>query len=160
MILGMTLFTFVHVLISLVAIVTGFVVLAGLWSARRLPGWTAIFLLFSILTDVTGYMFVRPHILPSHIVGAISLVLLAIACFALYGRHLAAGWRGAYAVTAVIALYLNVFVLVVQAFLKVPALHALAPAGSETPFKLAQGVVLLFFIFAGWRAARKFRPVL
>jgi hypothetical protein len=163
MLLGMSLSTFttVHVIISLLAIVSGLVaVLVGMLKADRMPRWTAFFLITTILTSVTGFMFPATKLLPSHIVGIISLLLLALALFALYGKHLAGTWRAMYVVTAVISLYLNVFVLVVQSFLKVASLHALAPTGTETPFKVAQGVVLLLFVAIGWAAVKKFRPAL
>jgi hypothetical protein len=158
MILGMDLYTFTHVVISLVGIASGFVVLFAMLGGRNLPGWTALFLATNVLTSATGYGFHNDHVTPGQIVGALDLIALAVALYALYVRHLAGGWRTAYVVAAVIALYFNVFVLVVQAFAKVPALHALAPTGSENPFKLVQGVVLLLFLLAGWRATRTFRP--
>jgi hypothetical protein len=132
MILGMSLSTFVtvHVIISLIAIASGVVVMFGLLTSKSMPGLTAIFLLFTILTSATGFMIpplLSEKLLPSHMVGALSLVLLAIACIALYGMKLSGAWRWIYAVTALLSLYLNVFVLVIQGFLKVPALHALAP---------------------------------
>src|SRR6266702_7155047 len=130
MVLGLSLpaFTMVHVIISLIAIVAGLVVMFGLLGSQPLPGLTAIFLLFTILTSVTGFLFPFTQLLPSHMVGILSLVLLAIACIALYAMRLAGVWRSVYVVTAMTSLYLNVFVLVVQGFLKVPALHALAPS--------------------------------
>ena len=157
MMLGMSLptFTLFHVIISLVGIATGLVVVFGMLSAKRLPRWTAVFLITTIATSVTGFMFPATKLLPSHIVGIISLVVLAIALLAIYVRHLAGAWRAIYVVTAVIALYLNVFVAVVQSFLKVPALHALAPTGTETPFKIAQALVLVIFIAIGWLAVRR-----
>lgn len=158
MILGMTVFTFVHVLISLIGILSGLVVAYGLVTSQRLPAWTAVFLATTVLTSVTGFGFVRPHILPSHIVGIISLVLLAAAILALYVRRLSGVWRLVYVIGAVGSLYLNVFVLVVQSFQKVAPLHALAPTGSETPFKLVQGVALILFVALGVVAARKFHP--
>ncbi len=158
MILGMSVFTFVHVLISLVGIGTGLVVLYGLLTSRRLPAWTAAFLATTVLTSVTGFGFVRPHLLPSHIVGIVSLVLLAAAIFALYVRRLGGVWRLVYVIGAVASLYLNVFVLIVQSFQKVAPLHALAPTGSELPFKLVQGAALLVFIALGVLAARRFHP--
>ena len=160
MMLGLSLesFTVVHVIISLVAIAAGFVVLAGLLSGNTSGGWTAVFLATTVLTSITGFMFPFAKFLPSHGVGLISLAVLAIALFALYGQHLAGAWRWIYVVAAVTALYFNVFVLVVQAFLKVPALHALAPNGSEPPFAIAQGVVLLAFLVLGYLALRRFHP--
>src|SRR2546427_12748531 len=129
MTLGLSLetFTIVHVIISLVGLVSGFVVLKGLLSSRRCAGWTALFLITTVLTSVTGFGFPFDHFLPSHAVGAISLVFLAVALFAVYVKHLAGAWRWTYVVSAVIALWFNVFVLIVQAFMKISALKALAP---------------------------------
>src|SRR5262245_22575150 len=124
-------YTLVHVVISLIGIATGFVVLAGLLKNQRLDGWTAVFLVTTAATGLTGFGFPFVRLLPSHIVGAISLVVLAIAIVARYRHRMARGWRATYVVTAVMALYFNVFVLVVQSFQKVPALAALAPTQSE-----------------------------
>jgi len=160
MVLGLSLptFTAVHVLISLVGIVSGFIALVGLVRSSVLRGWTALFLVTTILTSVTGFLFPFTKLLPSHIVGIISLVLLAVAVFALYGQHLRGIWRPAYVVTALLSLYLNVFVLIVQLFLKVAALKALAPTQSEPPFLAAQGVTLLFFVVIIIVSAIRFRP--
>jgi hypothetical protein len=165
MILGMSLSTFVlvHVIISLVGIVAGFVVMFGMLGSNRMPGWTAIFLLLTILTSATGFLIpplVSDKLLPSHIIGALSLILLAIACFALYGQKLSGSWRWIYVLTALLAQYFNVFVLVIQSFLKVGPLHALAPSvpPSEPPFAVAQGVVLVFFIIFIIGAIRRFHP--
>jgi hypothetical protein len=162
MILGMSLSTFtqLHVALSLVGILTGLLVLASLLRSQVQGGVTAVFLITTILTSATGFLFPVKEILPSHIVGIISLVALAIAVFALYSRRLAGSWRWIYVAAAVLSLYLNVFVLVVQAFLKVPSLHALAPKGSEPPFVIAQLIVLVLFVWLGIRAARSFRPAL
>ena len=129
MILGMSLatFTMVHVIISLIGIVSGIIVMFGLLGSDRKPGMTALFLLSTILTSATGFLFPFTQLLPSHILGILSLVLLAIACVALYGMKLSGAWRWIYVVTAMASLYLNVFVLVIQSFLKIPALTALAP---------------------------------
>ena len=163
MILGMSLSTFttVHVIISLVGIVSGIVVMFGLLGSHRMPGLTAIFLLFTILTSATGFLFPFEKLMPSHMIGILSLVLLAIACIALYGMKLSGAWRGIYVVTALISLYLNVFVLIIQSFLKVAPLHALAPSvpPSEPPFAVVQGIVLLFFVIVIVGAVRRFRPV-
>jgi len=166
MILGMSLSTFVtvHVIISLIGIVAGIIVMFGLLGSNRMPGLTAIFLLFTILTSATGFLIpplLTETLLPSHIIGILSLVLLAIACIALYGMQLSGAWRWIYVLTAMISLYLNVFVLVVQSFLKVPALHALAPSvpPSEPPFAVVQGIVLVFFIIVIVGAVRRYRPV-
>jgi hypothetical protein len=163
MVLGMSLatFTLVHVIISLIAIVTGLLVMFGLLGSRRMPGLTATFLLFTVLTSVTGFVFPFTQLLPSHMVGIISLVLLAIACIALYAMKLAGPWRSIYVVTAMTSLYLNVFVLVVQAFLKVPALHALAPSvpPAGPVFAVVQGIVLMFFVLVIIGAWRRFKPM-
>jgi hypothetical protein len=162
MVLGMSLanFTTVHVIISLIGIVSGIIVMFGMLGSNRMPGLTAIFLLFTILTSATGFLFPFTQLLPSHIVGILSLVLLAIACIALYAMGLAGPWRWIYVVTALASLYLNVFVLVIQSFLKVPALHALAPSvpPSEPPFAVVQGIVLLFFVLVIIGAWRRFHP--
>ena len=149
--------TLIHVVISLIGIVTGLVVLAGLLSGKRLDSWTAVFLLTTTATSLTGFGFPFEQLLPSHIVGAISLVVLAVAILARYAYRMAGAWRTAYVVTAVTALYLNVFVLVVQTFQKVPALAALAPTQSEPPFAIAQLIVLVLFLVLGYRAVVSFR---
>src|SRR5208337_116011 len=159
MILGMTTstFTLLHVIISLAGIGSGFVVLYGLLNGKGFDGWTAIFLTTTVATSVTGFAFPFDHLLPSHKVGLISLVVLAAAIAARYVFHLAGAWGRTYVVCAGLALYLNVFVAVVQAFLKIPALKALAPTQKEPPFLVAQLVVLVIF---GWliiRAAKRFR---
>jgi hypothetical protein len=163
MILGMSLpaFTSLHVIISLVAIVSGVVVMFGLLGSNRMPALTATFLLLTILTSATGFLFPFQKLLPSHMVGMLSLVLLAIACVALYAMKLAGAWRWIYVATAMVALYLNVFVLVIQGFLKVAPLHALAPSvpPSEPAFLTVQGVVLAFFIVVIIGAVRRFRPI-
>src|ERR1700693_3975177 len=133
MILGMTTFTFVHVMLSLIGIFSGFVVVFGLLAGKRLDGWTALFLVSTVLTSVTGFLFPFHRFLPSHGVGIVSLIVLAVAILARYAFHLACAWRPISAVTAVIALYLNVFVLIAQAFQKVPALKAMAPTQSQPP---------------------------
>jgi hypothetical protein len=151
-------FTLFHVALSVVGIASGLIVLYGLLTANRMRAMTFVFLLTSIATSVTGYFFHRDHILPSHIVGAIALAVLVVTVAALYVSHLRGIWRAVYVVGAVASLYLNVFVLIAQAFLKVPALNALAPTGSEPPFAIAQGIVLLLFIVLGFRAVRQFHP--
>jgi hypothetical protein len=163
MILGMSLslFTTVHVIISLIAIVAGIVVMFGLLGSKPMPGLTAIFLLFTILTSATGFLFPFEKLLPSHIIGIVSLVLLAIACIALYGMKLSGAWRWIYVLTAMISLYFNVFVLVIQSFLKIPALTALAPGNppSGPAFAVIQGIVLLFFVVVIIGAMRRYRPM-
>ena len=163
MVLGMSLsaFTTLHVIISLIGIVSGLVVLSGLFGSNRMPGITALFLLTTILTSATGFLFPVEKLLPSHMVGILSLVLLAIACIGLYVSKLSGAWRWIYVATAMIALYFNVFVLVIQGFLKVPALTALAPGNPPTGpvFAVVQGIALLFFVVAIIGALRRFRPV-
>jgi hypothetical protein len=154
---GLEIFTAFHVILSLVGIASGFVVLFGLFGAKRLDGWTAVFLATTIATSVTGFFFPFHRFLPSHAVGIVSLLVLAVVLFARYGRHLAGPWRAIYVIGGVFALYLNVFVLVAQAFQKVPALRALAPTQSEPPFAIAQLVVLAIFVVLAIRAMKGFR---
>ena len=151
-------FTILHVAISLIGIVSGLIVLFGMLRARRLPGWTALFLATTVLTSVTGFMFPINGLTPAIAVGVISIVILAIALMALYVKHLSGAWRWIYVTTALAALYFNVFVLIVQSFQKVPALQKLAPTQSEPPFSVTQGVVLVAFLVLGTMAARRFRP--
>ena len=162
MVLGMSLsaFTTLHVVISLIAILAGLIVMFGMLGSNPMPGLTAIFLLFTILTSATGFLFPFNGVTPGDVVGALSLVLLAIACIALYGMKLSGGWRWIYVVTALISLYLNVFVLVIQSFLKIPALTALAPGNPPTGpiFAVVQGIVLVFFVVMIIGAVRRFRP--
>jgi hypothetical protein len=162
----MSLATFVnvHVIISLIAIVAGIIVMFGMLGSRRPGGLTAIFLLLTILTSATGFLIpplLSDKLLPSHIIGILSLVLLLIACIALYAMELSGAWRRIYVLTALLALYFNVFVLVIQSFLKIPALAAVAPGNppSGPVFAVVQGVVLVFFVLMIIGAWRRFRPV-
>lgn len=157
MVFGMTPFTLFHVLLSLIGIASGGVVVLGLLSAKPLNRWTALFLGTTLATSVTGFMFPFVEFLPSHATGIVSLVVLGFALYARYVRHLAGSWRKIYVINALVALYLNVFVLVVQLFLKVPALKALAPTQTEAPFAIAQLVVLLAFAGLTVLSARRFR---
>ena len=150
-------FTLAHVVISLIGIGSGLVVSLGMLTGKRLNGWTGLFLATTVLTSVTGFGFPFDQLLPAHIVGGISLVVLALAIFARYGRRLAGAWRRVYVIGAVVALYLNVFVLVVQLFRRVPALQTLAPTQSEPPFVIAQVAVLALFILLGVFATKRFR---
>jgi hypothetical protein len=166
MILGISLSAFItlHVVISIIAIVAGIIVMFGLLGSNRMPGLTAIFLLLTILTNATGFLIpplLSDTLLPSHMIGILSLVLLAIACLALYGMKLSGAWRWVYVLTALVSLYLNVFVLIIQSFLKIPALHALAPSvpPREPPFAIVQGIVLVFFAIVIIGALRRFRPM-
>ena len=151
----MTTYTLIHVVFSLVGIGSGLVVVLGLIAGKRLSLSNALFLGTTVATSITGYGFPFDHLLPSHIVGAVSLIVLALAIYAYYPRHLAGRWRATYVISAVAALYFNCFVLVVQAFLKVPALNALAPTQSEPPFAIAQLAVLVLFIVLGTLAVRR-----
>jgi hypothetical protein len=157
MIFGMTPLTFFHVLLSLIGIFSGFIAVFGMIAGKRLDGWTALFLVTTALTSITGFFFPFHKLLPSHIVAMVSLAVLALAIPARYLLHLAGAWRKVYAVTASIALYLNVFVLVAQLFMKVPSLHVLAPTGTEPPFLISQVVVMVLFIALTIAAAIKFR---
>jgi hypothetical protein len=154
-------FTSFHTILSLIAILAGAFVIKSLIGNERPGFWTLVFLATMIATDVTGFMFPFDKILPSHIFGVLSLGLMAIALLAHYAFHFPGVWRGVYAVTIGIAVYLNYFVLVTQLFLKVPALHALAPGAPdkpESPFLIAQGIVLVIFVWLIWRGAKSFRP--
>ena len=163
MILGLSLsaFTLLHVIISLIAIAAGLVVMVGLFGSSRMPVMTAIFLLFTILTSATGFLFPFTQLLPSHMIGILSLVLLAVACIALYAMKLSGPWSGVYVLTALISLYLNVFVLVIQSFLKIPSLQVLAPGNPPTGpvFAVVQGLILVVFVAVIVGAWRRFRPM-
>lgn len=154
---GLQIFTIVHVVISLAAIGAGFVVLFGLLAGKRLDGWTAFFLATTVATSVTGFGFPIHGFTPGLGLGVVSLLALAVAIYARYGRHLIGGWRRVYVVSAVAALYFNFFVLIAQSFQKAPALKALAPTQSEPPFALVQGVALAAFLILGYQAAVRFR---
>jgi hypothetical protein len=160
MIVGMSVaaFTLFHVILSLIGIASGLIVLLGMLGGKRMPALTAIFLATTVATSVTGFMFHFASFGPPEIVGAISLVVLALSVLALYSYKLAGAWRRTYVASAVLALYLNVFVAVVQTFQKVAFFHALAPTQTEPPFAIAQGIVLLAFIALGLAALKKFRP--
>ncbi len=153
----LAIFTLVHVLISLAGICSGFGVLAGLIASKRLNYWTAFFLLTTVLTSVTGFFFPFHGFTPAIGTGIVSLVPLALAIYARYVRSLAGAWRKTYVINAVIALYLNVFVLIVQLFQKVPAFKALAPNQNEPPFAITQLAVLLIFVVLGTVATMRFR---
>ena len=158
MILGMTTatYTLLHVLISLAGIVSGFLVMYGWLAGKQLNRWTAFFLVTTVATSATGFGFPFEKLLPSHIIGTLSLIVLAIAILALYRYRLQGGWRRTYIITAAIAQYFNVFVLVVQSFQKVPALKTLAPKGSEPPFLISQLVVLALFVVLTTLATKRF----
>ncbi len=162
MMLGLSLsaFTTLHVIISLIAIVAGLVVMFGMVGPYKSGGLTAIFLLLTILTSVTGFMFPFNGVTPGILIGILSCVLLAVACLALYSMKLAGPWRWIYLLTALISLYLNVFVLVIQSFLKIPPLHELAPGNPPAglAFLVVQGIVLVFFAIMIIQVWRRFRP--
>jgi hypothetical protein len=151
-------FTLFHVVLSLIGIASGLVVMAGMWAGKRLGGWTALFLATTVATSVTGFLFHSAKFGPPHVIGLLSLALLVLAILALYSYHLAGSWRWIYVVTAMLALYFNVFVAVVQAFQKLPLLQPLAPTGTEPPFAIAQGLVLVAFIGFTALALKRFYP--
>ena len=157
MIMDLPMFTLIHVVVSVLAMIAGLVVVGGLMSGARLDGWTAFFLAATILTSVSGFGFPLTQVSPAHVVGALSLGVLIVCLVARYGKHLAGRWRATYVTTAVTALYLNVFVLLVQLFAKTPALAQLAPTQREAPFAVTQGLVLLLFVWLGWAAIRGFQ---
>jgi hypothetical protein len=152
----MDLYTKIHVIISLVGIVSGLVVLVAMMMGSDRNGWTSLFLVSTVATSLTGFGFPINGFTPALAFGVLSLVLLAAAIAARYALRLAGHWRWVFVVGAVVALYLNVFVLVVQSFLKIPALNALAPTGTEAPFAIAQGIVLVLFVCAGILAVRRY----
>jgi len=160
MILGMSIATYtaLHVAVSLIGIGSGLIVLFGLLSGRKLDRWTAVFLITTALTSIGGFGFPFTHLLPSHVLGIISLVVLAVAIPARYVFHLSGSWRSAYVITASLALYFNIFVLVVQSFEKVPSLKAAAPTQKEPPFLVAQLLVLVTFAILTVFATIKFHP--
>jgi hypothetical protein len=154
---NLPMFTLIHVVISVLGIIAGLVVVGGLIAGARLDGWTAFFLATTVLTSVTGFGFPLTKVAPAHIAGALSLVVLAVCLAARYWKQLEGGWRATYVITAVTALYLNVFVLVVQLFVKTPPLAQLAPTQKEAPFAVTQALVLLLFVALGWAALRGLR---
>ncbi|MCO5066171.1 MAG: hypothetical protein M9924_17400 [Rhizobiaceae bacterium] len=158
MFFGVSLLQDIHVLISLVGIVTGLLVVWGLLKSRTMEGLTAIFLVTTLLTNLTGFLFPITGFTPALGVGVIGTLVMIACLVARYVQKMHGAWRGIYVVTAVLSLYLNVFVLVVQSFLKIPALHTLAPNGNEPPFAVVQGLVLLAAIILGWLAYRRFFP--
>jgi hypothetical protein len=154
---AMAILTLLHVLISFIAIAAGFVVVGGMLCGTILRGWTGLFLATTIATNATGFGFPFVKFLPSHGIAILSLILLAIAVYALYVRNLAGKWRLTYIITAVVSLYFNFFVLIVQTFLKFPVLHALAPTQTEAPFAITQGLVLIGFVHIGIVALKHMR---
>lgn len=160
MIFGMSLatFTLLHVVLSLIGIAAGFVVILGMIPSKRLPLWTAVFLVTTILTSVTGFLFPIKGITPGIVLGVLSMIVLGLAVVARYGGNFEGRWRGTYVVSTLLAQFFNVFVLVVQSFEKVPVLHAMAPTQTEGPFKIAQLAALVLFVVLGVLTYRNFRP--
>lgn len=160
MILGMSIpaFTLLHTIISVIGLLSGLIVLGGMYGAQRLPGWTALFLLTTALTSITGFFFPNAKITPGQIFGAITLIVMVPTLIGLYGFHLRGAWRWIYTGGAVIVLYLNFFVLVAQLFAKVTVLQPLAPTQSEPPFLITEVVVLAIFVVLGILALVKFHP--
>lgn len=158
MILGLSTatFTFLHVLISLIGIGSGFIVVLGLIAGKLLPRWTAVFLATTIYTSLSGFLFPFKGVTPGIVVGILSMIVLLLAIIARYSGHLAGAWRGTYVIAANIALYFNSFVLIAQSFQKIPALKALAPTQSEAPFKVAQLALLVVFIVLSTLAFKRF----
>jgi len=153
---GITTFTLIHVLLSLIGIFAGFVVAGGLVAGKRLDGWTGVFLVTTVATSVTGFGFPFVTFLPSHAVAIVSLVVLPVVIVARYLKHLSGAWRRIYVVGAVLALYLNVFVLIAQLFLRLPALIAAAPTQKEPPFLFTQLAALALFVWLGRAAVKGF----
>ncbi len=159
--LSLDVLTLTHVLITVAAIVTGFVVLGHMRTSRLCNSWTGTFLATSVLTSVTGFVFFHPPgFTPAQGVGIIALLVLAPTLYALYLKHLAGVWRPVYVIGAVISLWFNVFVLVIQLFQKVPVLQPLAGNPPSGPvFGAVQGIVLIAFVIAGWRGVKNFHPI-
>jgi hypothetical protein len=153
----MSLLTIIHVALSLIGIAAGFLVIFQMIGGKKLGGLNAVFLVTTILTSVTGYFFPNTKITPGMVIGAISLVVLAIALFALYSKKLAGGWRTVYVVTAVMAQFFNVLVLIVQSFMKIPALRAMAPTPDASIIKICQLVALVLLVILGVIAGKKFK---
>jgi len=153
---NITTFTFLHVALSVVGLIAGLVVVGGLMSGRRIDGWTGTFLVTTFLTNLSGFGFPFVQLLPSHVLGILSLILIPVVMYALYAKRLEGGWRRVYVVGAVVALYFNAFVLVAQLFHRIPALIVLAPKQKEPPFLIAQLLLLVLFIVLGRAASRGF----
>jgi hypothetical protein len=160
MILGMSTadFTLLHTILSLIAIVSGFIVLGGMYAARRLPGWTELFLVTTALTSITGFFFPNTKITPGQVFGAATLIVMVPTLIALYRFRLHGVWRWIYAGGAVVVLFLNFFVLIAQAFAKVTVLQPLAPTQSEPPFLITEFIVLVIFVVLGVLPLVRFHP--
>jgi len=159
MLFNLPTYTLIHVVLSLMGVFAGLLVVGGLIAGVRFSQWVALFLTATVLTNVSGFGFPFVTLLPSHVVGAISLLVLPVAIAALYWKHLAGRWRQVFVIFSVLALYLNVFVLLAQLFQKIPILAALAPNPQAPAFAATQGLALVFFVVLGWAAIRGFRNV-
>jgi hypothetical protein len=159
MILGLSIsaFTVLHVIMSLIGIGSGLIVLFGLIGGKLLRSWNALFLVTTVLTSLTGFLFPNKTVTPGIVIGMLSMIALLLAIVALYGRGLAGSWRGTYVISACVSLYFNVFVLFAQLFAKVPALKAIAPTQASPVFGVTQLVVMLLFIWLTVRAFKRFR---
>jgi hypothetical protein len=157
MVFDLPTFTLIHVVISILGVIAGLVVVGGLMAGARMAGWTALFLATTVLTSATGFMFPFTAVSPAHVVGGLSLLVLAVCCAARYWKRMSGRWRAVYVASAVLALYLNVFVLMVQLFSKTPPLASLAPTQQEAPFAVTQVVILALFVWLGGSALRGFR---
>jgi hypothetical protein len=157
MLFNLPAYTLVHVVLSLTGIIAGLVVVGGLMAGVRFSRWAGLFLATTVLTNVTGFGFPFATLLPSHFVGVLSLLVLPIAIVALYWKRLSGAWRQVFVISAVLALYLNVFVLLAQLLQKVPVLAVLAPSPQAPAFAATQGIVLVLFVVLGWAAVRGFR---
>jgi hypothetical protein len=155
---GLLAFTLFHTALSLIQLVSGIVVVFALTKSHDGGSWMPVYLVSGIATSVTGFMFPFNGFLPSHAFGVLSLILFALVLLARYRFHLAGAWRWIFTASLVFSLYLDAFVAVVQAFQKVPPLHVFAPTGTETPFAVAQGILLILFIWFGYSASRSYRP--
>ncbi|NAW63696.1 hypothetical protein [Photobacterium halotolerans] len=151
----MDIFLLIHVVLSIIALIAGFVAMLSVLAAKHLKGWTTLFLLTTLATSLTGFILPADQLLPSHIIGLLSLLTLGLAIYAWYIKKLQLRWRATYAITATITLYFNTFVAVVQIFLKIPGLRALAPTQTELPFIMVQTLVFLLFVVIGLKATKR-----
>lgn len=159
MIFGITIFTLIHTLLSIIGIFAGLVLAGGWISGKQLEGWSALFLVTTIITNVSGFGFPFVTLMPGHIIGGLSLVVLALVLVARYVKHLTGGWRRTYVVGSMVALYFNAFILVVQLFKRIPGLIAAAPTQKEPPFAITQVIVLVLFVWLGQQAVKGSRAI-
>jgi hypothetical protein len=149
-------FTFVHVMLSVAGIVAGLYVVGGLSSGKRLDGWIGTFLVTTLLTNITGFLFPFRVLMPSHILGGLSLLFIPVAMFAIYGKHLEGSWKKIFVISSVTALYFNVFVLIAQLFAKMPGLLVISPTQQTPIFGATQLGLLILFVLMGRSAKRGF----